>query len=268
MPRTDPRYTVGKLAALGGLGVPLPPAVTRAIAAFGAAETLRMPGLPPPGEPARQAIRDVAAGLARAAAQSPRPAFDLGDVSAITAARMAEQEAIDRQALAVEVRDAAALVLGEAVAQNAGQVIAAIQARHAEVVADLVKRARRLPPGADDVSALEAGGQHRADFLAARDAVAELDRLREAIRLVDDGTPPAPDDGLAMCSGWERTGQLAGTWLAPAGVTTHGAVGSLKFWLDAARADGYEFWAPTAADQSARLAELRADRQGQRLAAR
>jgi hypothetical protein len=69
-------------------------------------------------------------------------------------------------------------------------VIAAIQARHQSVVADLCKRARRLPPGADDRSALEQGGQHRADYLAARDHVAELARLREGLRLADDGTPP------------------------------------------------------------------------------
>ena len=268
MPSTDPRYTVGRLVTLDSLGIPLPAAVGRAIAAFTAAEALRVPAPPRPGVLVRQAMTGEADRLARQAAESARPSFDLGDVSAVAAARAEEQAAADRQALATEVRDAAALVLAEAVAENAGQVIAAIQARHAEVVADLVKRARRLPPGASDVTALEAGGQHRADFLAVRDAVAELDRLRAAIRLADDGTPPDPDDGLSACSAWEQTGRLAGTWLAPAGVTTHGPLGSLEFWLDAAREDGYRFWLPTAAEQEVRLAELRADRQARRLAAR
>jgi hypothetical protein len=119
------------------------------------------------------------------------------------------------------------------------------------------------------VSALEVGGQHRADYLAARDAVAELARLREALRLVDPGTPPAPDDGLSFCSGWERSGKLtARTWLAPVGATTFGALGTLESWLGAGREQGMEWWLPSAAEQHARLAELRHDRQTQRLAAR
>jgi hypothetical protein len=116
------------------------------------------------------------------------------------------------------------------------------------------------------VSALETGGQHRADWIACRDLAAELDRLRNALRGVD-GPPPEPVDGLSFCSGWEQTGKLAETWLAPAGVTTHGPLGSLEWWLSAARVDGYQFWLPTAAEQAARIAELHASRHVQKVRA-
>jgi hypothetical protein len=267
MSHTDPRYTVGQLATLDGIGIELPPAVTRAIAAFGAAEQIRVPAPPRPGVLARQAMTVEADRLAREAAASPTPSFDVTDVSVITEARAEEQRIIDRQAFAGEVRNAAALVLAEAVAQTRGEVIASIQARHAKVTADLCKRASRLPPGADETSALEHGGQHRADYLAVRDHVAGLAQLRGALRLVDSHPPPEPVDGLSFCSGWEQTGKLAETWLAPIGATTFGPLGSLEFWLGAGREPGYEWWLPTSAEQTARIAELHAARHAQRLQA-
>jgi hypothetical protein len=189
-------------------------------------------------------------------------------VSPVTRARQDDQDDTDRAALARELRSAAAVVLCQVLSgENGQQVIGAIQARHADVADGLCKRARRLPPGADERSALETGGQHRADWLAVRDAVAILHRLREAIRLVDPGVPPAPDDGLSMCVGWERSGRLAQTWLAPIGATTFGPIGSLEFWLGAGREQGFEWWLPAAAEQAARLAELRADRHARRLQA-
>jgi hypothetical protein len=264
----DPRYT--QLAMLDGLGIELPPAVTGAIRAFTAAGALRVPAPPRPGVLVRQAVTAEADRLARKAAESARPSFDLGDVSAITAARAAEQAAADRQALAAEVRDAAALVLAGAVAGNRADLIAAIQAKHGALAADLVKRARRLPPGASETSALEAGGQHRADFLACRDHAAGLARLRDGLRLVDDRPPPEPDDGVAFCSAWEQTGKLAAAWLAREGTTVYGPLGSLEFWLSAAREDGdraYQWWLPTSAQQSARIAALRTERHAQQVVA-
>jgi hypothetical protein len=265
MPHIDPRYTVGQLAALADLGIELPPAVTNAITAFGAAEQIRTPAPPRPGVLVRQAMTAEADRLARDAAASPTPSFDVTDVSAITAARAEEQAIIDRQAFAAEVRDAAALVLAEAVTQARDEVTASIQHKHQAIVTDLVKRARRLPPGADDQTALEAGGQHRADYLTVRDHVAELARLRTALRSVDSHPPPEPVDGIAICSHWERSGALARSWLAPSGTSTHGDLGSIEFWLSAGREPGYEWWCPTSAEQANRIAELRADRQAQRL---
>jgi hypothetical protein len=264
----EPRYTAGQLVALADLGIELPPAVVNAIAAFGAAEQIRVPAPPPrPGVLVRQAMTAEADRLAREAAASPSPSFDLTDVSVITEARAEEQRIIDRQAFAAEARNAAALVLGQAVAHARDEVIASIQAKHHAIVTDLVKRARRLPPGADDQTALDAGGQHRADYLAVRDHVAELARLRNALRGVDSHPPPEPVDGIAICSHWERSGALARSWLAPTGTTTHGDLGSLEMWLSAGREPGYEWWLPTSAEQTNRIAELRADRQARRLQA-
>jgi hypothetical protein len=261
-----PQYTSGQLAGLAGLGIPLPAAVTQAIAAFTAAQALRVPAPPHPGEPARQAARDLAARLARTAAASATPTFDLSDVSAVAAASAEEQRAIDRSEVARELRDAAALLLRETVAAHYAEVTGAIQHQYQATVTEVVKRARRLPPGATDVSALETGGQHRADWIACRDLVAELDRLRQALRLVD-GPPPEPVDGLSFCAGYERSGKLADTWMAPAGITEHGPLGSLEFWLDAGRSDSYQFWLPTAAEQTGRIAQLRAERHEQKVRA-
>jgi hypothetical protein len=262
-------YRAGEIAALAQLDVALPAAVRAAITGYEAVMALPVPA-PPPGGADRRAIIALADELARDAITGSRPAAPPQplDVSPVTRARQDDQDALDRAALARELRAAAAVVLCQVAGGGNGQeLIAAIQARHEAVVADLVKRARRLPAGADEQSALEQGGQHRSDWLACRDAVAELARLRQGLRLVDDGTPPDPDDGLSICGGWEQTGKLAGTWLAPSGVTTHGALGSLPFWLNASREPAYRFWLPTAGEQAARLAELRAARQAQRLQA-
>jgi hypothetical protein len=260
------QYRAGTLAALPQLDLALPAAVRAAITGYEAVMALPVPAPPQPGAD-RRAIAALADELARDALTGNRPAAPPQplDVTAVTAARQAEQDGLDRAALARELRSAAAVVLCQVLdGENGQQVIGAIQARHADVVDGLVKRAKRLPPGADSVSALEAGGQHRADFLAARDAVAMLARLRDALRLVDGGTPPEPDDGLSFCSGWEQTGKLAGAWLAPSGTTTHGPLGTLEFWLSAAREADYRFWLPTTAELTARIAELHTTRHAQR----
>jgi hypothetical protein len=263
-------HRAGKLAALPQLGITLPATVRAAITGYEAVMALPVAAAPLRPGADRRAITALADDLARDALTGKRPAapsHPLG-VSAITRARQDEQDAYDRAALARELRSAAAVVLVQAFSgENGQQVIGAIQARHAEVVDGLCKRARRLPPGADDQSALQQGGQHRIDYLAACDAVAELARLREAIRLVDDRTPPQPVDGLSLTLAWEKTGALARTWLAPSGTTTHGDLDSIEFWLSAAREPAYQFWAPTADEQAARLAELRAERQAQRVQA-
>jgi hypothetical protein len=268
MTRSD-EFQAGKLAALPQLDLALPAAARAAITGYETVMALPAPAPPRPGAD-RRAIAALADELARDALTGQRPAAPPQplDVTPVTRARQDEQDAIDRAALARELRSAAAVVLCQVLSgENGQQAIAAIQAKHEAVVGDLVKRARRLPPGASEQTALETGGQHRADFLAARDAVANLVQLREAIRLVDQGVPPEPDDGQAICSGFEQTGKLAETWLAPSGTTQHGDLGSLPFWLSAAREPAYRFWLPTAAQQAARLGELRADRQAQRLAA-
>jgi hypothetical protein len=262
-------FRAERLAELAQFDLALPATIRTAINGYLGVMALPVPVAPYPGAD-RRVITDLADRLARDALTGKRPAAPPVplDVTAVSRARQADQDDQDRAVLARELRAAAAVVLVQVFSgENGQQVIGAIQARHADVVDGLVKRARRLPPGADEQTALETGGQHRTDWLACRDAVAELARLREAIRLVDHGTPPGLDDGLAFCSGWEQTGALARTWLAPTGTTTHGDLGSLPFWLSAAREDGYRFWLPTFGEQSARIGELRADRQAQRMAA-
>jgi hypothetical protein len=260
----------GKLAALPQLGIAVPATVSAAITGYEAVMALPVPAPPLRPDADRRAITALADELARGALTGKRPAAvpQPLDVTAITRARQDDQDALDRAALARELRSAAAVVLCQVFSgENGQQVIGAIQARHAEVVDGLCKRARRLPPGADETSALEQGGQHRTDWLACRDAVAELARLRDALRQVDSRPPPPPEDGIVICSHWERSGKLAGAWLAPSGTTTHGDLGSLEFWLSAAREPAYQFWLPSAAEQSARIAELRAERQARRLQA-
>jgi hypothetical protein len=262
-------YRAGKLAQLAQADIALPATARNAITGYEAVLALPVPAPPYPGAD-RRAITALADEMARDALTGKRPAAPPQplDVTPVSRARQDDQAALDRAALARELRSAAALVLCQVFSGETGQqVIGAIQARHADVVDGLVKRARRLPAGADETSALETGGQHRTDWLACRDAVAELDRLREALRLADPGTPPDPVEGIAITTAWER-GALARTWLAPAGTTKHGDLGTLEFWLSAAREDSYEFWLPTAAEQHGRIAELRAARQAQRLAAR
>jgi hypothetical protein len=262
-------FRAGRLAGLAQLDLALPATVRAAITGYEAIMALPVPAPPYPGAD-RRAITDTADRLARDAMLGKRPAAPPQplDVTAITAARQADMDGHDRAALARELRTAAAAVLCQVFSgDNGQQVIGAIQARHADVVDGLCRHARLLPEATTDADALEQGGATREHFLACRDAVAELSRLREAIRLADHGTPPDPVDGIAITTGWERSGALAGTWLAPVGTTTHGDIGTLEFWLSAARVDGYRFWLPTAAEQAARIAELHADRQRQRLAA-
>jgi hypothetical protein len=259
-------HRAGKLAALAQLDLALPATVRAAITGYEAVLALPVPAPPYPGAD-RRAVTALADELARDALTGKRPAAPSQplDVSPVTRARQDDQDALDRAALARELRSAAAVVLCQVFGGEDGQqVIGAIQARHAEVVDGLRRHARVLPEGADEATALERGGAIRTSFLAARDAVAELGQLRDAIRLVDDGTPPEPVDGVSICLRWEKTGRLAGTWLAPAGTTRHGDLGSLGFWISAAREPAYRLWAPTAAEQRARLAEIRAERQEQR----
>jgi hypothetical protein len=160
-------------------------------------------------------------------------------------------------------------VLCEAVAGQAAKVVAALQARHAEVAAELVERGARLPLGVGDRAALERGGETREDYLAAGDLTAAAGQLRAALNLVEDSPPAYLPDGDERCLAWEQTGALyTGAWLAPTGTTRHGDLGSLPFWLNASHEPGYRFWLPTTAEWRARCAEWREQRQADRVAGR
>ena len=151
--------------------------------------------------------------------------------------------------------------------QTAAKIITAIQARHRETIAELAERARRLPAGTDDQIALEAGGQTREDYLRCRDLTALANRLREALTVVEDVHATVVPDNLEQCLAYEKTGRLyRHYWLPRAATATLGDLGSLTFWLTAAREDGLEFWLPTSAQLAQRAAEVREQQQAEQAA--
>jgi hypothetical protein len=247
-----------QLAQLTTLDITLPAPVTTAISGY--ASVMRMPAPPVPERgAAERAIRATADQLARHAmtGKQPAPPPQPLDVTPVRQARQDDTDALDRAALHRELRAAAALVLCETFSSSP-QAITAIQARHSQVMGELARHARLLPEGADDSTALEAGGQHRESYLAARDLATLAARLREAVRLIEDHSPFDVSDSLELCLGYERTGQLyRRAWLAPSSTTVYGPLGSLDFWLSACREPGYEFWLPSAAELRAHANRMR-----------
>jgi hypothetical protein len=262
-------YRAQQLSGLAALDIALPAAVTAAISGYEAVMALPHPGMPERGADTR-AIAGLADELARDALTGKQPAavpWPL-DVSAISAARQADQDALDRVTLSRELRASAAAVLTQIFSgANGKQVIAAIQAKHNSVMSELIRHASSLPEGTDDQVALEQGGAVRESWLAARDLTALITTLREAVFLVEDRQPDFGADGLELCTGFERSGRLYLTaWQAPTSTTVFGPLGSLPFWLTAAREPDYEWWLPAAAELSARITSLREQMYASRLA--
>ena len=252
-------HRAGQLAQLTALGITLPAPVTTAIAGYQAVQALPFPPPPEPGATQR-AITALADELARDAMTGKKPGQPPVplDVTPIRQARQDDQDSLDRVALARELRAAAAAVLCATVSgKNAQQVIGALQARHREVMAQLVDHARLLPPDADDQAALEAGGQVRESYLTARDLTTLATQLREAVRLTEDRQSDYAADGLELCLTFEKTGRLyRNAWMAPTGTTIHGPLGSFEFYLAACRED-YEWWLPSAAELDAHATRMR-----------
>ena len=266
MSRFDARAE--QLAGLAQLDqLALPAAVRTAITGYQRVMAL---GVPPPPEhgAVQRAIADTADRMARDALLGKRPAVPPVplDVTAITAARQADQDALDRTALARELRDAASVVLVQVFAgDNGQQAIGALQARHAEVMGELVRHARVLPEAVDQGIALEHGGEVRESYLAARDLTGLVTRLREGVVLIEE-PPTYMPDGLEICLAYEKTGRLYATaWLAPAGTSTHGPLGSFEFYLSACRETDYEWWLPTRAEVEARAVQFRERQQAARV---
>jgi hypothetical protein len=253
-------HRASQLASLPGLGIRLPETVTKALASYQAAMRLPVPPRPEPRVVA-QAVAGRAAALVRETPPGKLPEL-AADVTAITAARREAEQADDRAALAVAVKDAAAeLVCQVMTGDTAAEVVAAVQAKHGAVVKDLASRAARLPPGTDTEQALLAGGKVRDDLLHCRDRIAELRVLRAAVAQVEGPAAfaLARNDGLAVCLRFERSGQLYRRhWQAGDATTTAGPIDSETFWLTLAPVPELQWWCPTIAEATARAVELEA----------
>jgi hypothetical protein len=257
----DPaRFRADQIATLAGL-VELPPPVVRALGVYEAAQQQR-PALPQPGSLVRNAMAQAAGDIAR---RGGRAVAEL-DTSKISAAREADQIAMDQAELGREVLAAAARLAGEAADAHLGRIVAAIQAKHEEAVGELVTRARRLPPGATDATALEAGGQHREDYLRCRDLAAEAARLRDGLRTAEDVESWQVPEGWEQCLQYEQSGALSKHWLGRESTSEFGVPGTLEFWLLAARED-FKWWLPSDAQWRRRCDELRAEWHAQRVRA-
>jgi hypothetical protein len=261
-------HRAAELAGLAQLDqLALPAQVRTTISGYEAVMAIPSPGMPEHGAD-RRAITDLADRLARDAMLGKRPAAvpQPLDVAVITAARQADQDALDRAALARELRAAAAAVLCQVFSGDSGQqVIAALQVRHREVMAELVRHARKLPEAASDATALEHGGEIRESYLAARDVTALVTQLRDAVTLIEEPPPWMPDD-LERCLMYEKSARLYATaWLAPSGISTHGPLGTFEFYISAARETGYEWWLPSTAELDARAAQVREKMQANRV---
>jgi hypothetical protein len=263
-----PGLRAAQLADLDTLRVTLPGPVLGAIRAYRASVTVIAGRVPVAGTLTAEAASIEARRQAERAAAAARPAFTL-DPAPVTAARRREEELADAGLLAAAIRDTAAAVLAETIQARMAAVTAALQARHRDLIADLVQRAKRLPPGTDDAAALETGGQVRTDYLHCRDLAAEEDQLREALRLVEHAPLSGTPDGLTACVQYEKTGELyRNHWQAPTwDLSRFGGLASLEFWLSAGREPAFQWWLPSRRELTARVREVTAEMQARRVRA-
>jgi hypothetical protein len=259
------QYRAEKLAALAAHpGVTLPGPVLGAVAAYQASMAIQIQVAPVTGQLAREAATQTAQRLVREAAASGAALTPL-NTEPVRAARLREAELADQAQLCAAIRDAAVVAVIAAFSRHATGVLAALQAKHAALMADLTRRARRLPPGCTEAVALAEGGRVREDFLACRDLVAEEAVLRDAARDVEaPGQPYRPDvDPLLAAVQYDRSGRLYRSWQGPGWVHAHGPPGELRFWLAAARED-FEWWLPSRAEAEQRAAQVSAQLRSER----
>lgn len=251
-----------QLAALPSLGLKLPVTVTRAIAAYQAAQEVRVPP-PARGRAANLALADTAINLFTSAAERGAKTITL-DPAPIARARAAEQEAIDRAALAHEVKAAAATGLCDICDRHQAALLGALRARHNTLVTGLIQHAAKLPPGVDDQVALREGGEIRESYLAARDLAAAIEQLRAAVIEVVDtpvrggGMPGLLERGLS----YVKTTAISDRMTVD-GMTPWGALGSFPFFIGAAQAitDPGDWWLPTTAEVTDRAEQIMQERQ-------
>jgi hypothetical protein len=235
------------LPALGLDGLPAP--VTRAVAAYTAALALR----PPDPPPAARAVIDALAVKALAAAAANGSDVIEIDPEPAMFARAAEARHADHTAILAAIRDRAPLALCTTVDQHRTQVIAALKARHAATLAELIPAARRLPPGITDQQALDQGGRVRTDYILSRDLAARAEQLRAVHTDVLDVPARGPLPGmLEMALAYVRDPVLYDGQR-----DAYGQPGTCEFYRALARdVDADTFWLPTRPEQHARAEEI------------
>lgn len=243
--------TLATLPALGLDG--LPAELTRAVVAHDAIMAMRPPA-PPPGP--RTAITDAAT-QALAAAFTKGTATVTIDTGPVAAARAAEAGHADRAQVIAALRELAPPELCRIADKHRQQIVRALQARHAEIIAALIPAAKRCPPGITETAALDAGGQVRVDYLATRDGAAQAEQLRAV--LVDVEDVPARGEmpgGLEISLTHIRDPRL---YDGPRG--EHGHPGTPEFYRSlGAVTDPGDWWLPTLTERRARADEIAGQR--------
>jgi hypothetical protein len=238
------------LATLPQLGLDsLPAELTRAVVAHDAIMALRPPA-PPPGP---QTAITAAASQALAAACRKGSTTIVVDPGPVAAARAAETAHRDQAAILAELREAGPLELCRITDRHRAEIVTALQRKHAQIIAELIPGARRLPPGITDQQALDAGGRTRTDFLSTRDLSGQAEALRAVLTDVED----VPLRGEMPGSLEVSLSYVKSTVVYDAPRGHYGPPGTPGFYRALARdvdADGW--WLPTRAEQRARAAEI------------
>lgn len=238
------------LATLPALGLDgLPAELTRAVVTYNSVMALR----PPPPPPAPRTAVTAQASAALAAAYRKGSTTVTIDTGPVAEARAAEAEHADRAAILAELRALAPAELCTVADRHRDEIIAALKARHAEIIAALVPAARRLPPGIGDTAALDAGGQVRVDYIATRDLAAQAEQLRAVLLDVED--VPARGE---MPGGLEISlTHISDPRIYDGPRGEHGQPGTPEFYRAlGAETEPGDWWLPTVAERRARADEL------------
>jgi hypothetical protein len=242
--------------------IELPAPVLSAIRVWERVLALPVPAVPRPGSLVQEAITAQAAAVVATALKSRGNTVDPGTVQAVAEAREREQDRADERALVIAVRAAAEQQLAHVSVAHQAAIIAALRARHRQVIAELIDAAGRLPEGAlTDGQVLRLDAPVRDAYLRSADLAAEAEVLLGDVRSVDGQAPSAALEPLARCLMHVRTPVVYEHWQVD-GSTAFGPVGSLLFYraLAVAVPDPDQWWCPTLTEAVA-LADEMADRE-------
>lgn len=177
------------------------------------------------------------------------------DISGLIAAE-AERRAWQEQAR--RMRDEVSRRVMTEIAENRDQYIRCVQAAHRKVIAVLYETVNAMDPLLSDDAAQQAGGKPRQLLERSDDLAREAERLRELVHTIDGRHSPA------MWLARDRDGWVDNTPVVHPGKipqTQFSRAGQPSWWRTAIRAGLPQeaVWAPTAAEQDLRAAELTAE---------